>query len=332
MRDPVCGMTVGDGALKVDAYPEYGFCSEHCRSSFLADPESYNGGSAGHHSIDEDEAAEEDSESVAAPVLVGAEAKAGESETVQLAVEGMSCASCVSTIENALGGLPGVVEARVSFASEQATVDIVPDTISPEDLIAAVESAGYSARPAGDGHDTEDEAQKGRERLYRTLLKKFWFAAVVSLPVIYYSYPEIFPGVREKGSAELNAIWAGMAVLTFAVMAWSGSQFYTGAWSAFKHRSANMFTLIALGISAAWIYSTVALLFPGVFPEEKLRDVFYDVTAVVTALVVLGSALEIRARAKTSEALKKLIGLQAKTARVIRDGAEVEIPVEQVEI
>jgi Cu+-exporting ATPase len=324
-------MTVGEGALKVDAYPEYGFCSEHCRKSFLAEPESYDGGSTSHHSMDEEESAEEDTESVKSPVLVGAGAKAGESETVQLAVEGMSCASGVSTNENALGSVPGVLEARVSFASEQATVDIVAGAIAPEDLVNAIEKAGYHARPVGDDLD-QDEEQEGRERLYRTLLKKFWFAAVISLPVIYFSYPEIFPGVPEKGSAALNAIWAGMAVLTLAVMAWSGSQFFTGAWSAFKHRSANMFTLITLGISAAWLYSTVALLFPGFFPEEKLRDVFYDVTAVVTALVVLGSALEIRARAKTSEALKKLIGLQAKTARVIRDGVEVEIPVEQVEI
>ncbi|VAW06106.1 Lead, cadmium, zinc and mercury transporting ATPase; Copper-translocating P-type ATPase, partial [hydrothermal vent metagenome] len=133
-------------------------------------------------------------------------------------------------------------------------------------------------------------------------------------------------GVPAKGSAELNLIWGAMAILTLAVMAWSGSQFFTGAWSAAKHRSANMNTLIAVGISAAWLYSTVALLFPGVFPEERLRDVFYDVVAVVTALVVLGAAMEIRARARTSEALKKLIGLQAKTARVIRDGTEIEIP------
>ncbi len=123
-----------------------------------------------------------------------------------------------------------------------------------------------------------------------------------------------------------------MALLTLAVMVYSGSQFFTGAWSAFKHRSANMNTLIAIGISAAWLYSTVALLFPGFFPEERLRDVFFDVTAVVTALVVLGSAMEIRARARTSEALKKLIGLQAKTARVIRDGTEVELPVEAVAV
>ena len=329
MRDPVCGMTVGEGALQVDAYPEYRFCSEHCRQSFLADPERYDGQSGSHHERHGEETSEEDADPVKAPVLVGASTRTN--ETVQLAVEGMSCASCVSTIENALDAVPGVIEARVSFASERATVDIVPGAVDLQELVTAVEKAGYQAQPAGEDTD-EDAEQAGRERLYRTLLKKFWFAAVVSLPVIYFSYPEIFPGVPEKGSAALNAIWAGMAVLTFAVMAWSGSQFYTGAWSAFKHRSANMNTLIAIGISAAWLYSTVALLFPQVFPEERLRDVFYDVTAVVTALVVLGSALEIRARAKTSEALKKLIGLQAKTARVIREGVEVEVPVEEVEI
>jgi Cu+-exporting ATPase len=122
-----------------------------------------------------------------------------------------------------------------------------------------------------------------------------------------------------------------MAVLTLAVMAWSGTQFFTGAWASIKHRSANMNTLIAVGISAAWLYSTTALLVPGFFPEERLRDVFYDVVSVVTALVVLGAAMEIRARARTSDALKKLIGLQAKTARVVRSGVEVDIPTAEVE-
>ncbi len=246
--------------------------------------------------------------------------------TVRLALEGMSCASCVATIENALNDVPGVVDARVNFASEEATVEVADDTVDVDRLIKAVSGAGYQARAASDDPDDGDADQKAHKRLYRTLLRKFWFAALVSIPIIYFSYPEIFPGVPAKGSAELNLIWGAMAILTLAVMAWSGSQFFTGAWSAAKHRSANMNTLIAVGISAAWLYSTVALLFPGVFPEERLRDVFYDVVAVVTALVVLGAAMEIRARARTSEALKKLIGLQAKTARVVRDGVEVEIP------
>ncbi len=247
-------------------------------------------------------------------------------ETVHLALEGMSCASCVATIESALNDVPGVLDARVNFASEEATVELADKTVQVDQLIDAVSNAGYQARAASDDPDNGDADQKAHQRLYRTLLRKFWFAALVSIPIIYFSYPEIFPGVPAKGSAELNLIWGAMAILTLAVMAWSGSQFFTGAWSAAKHRSANMNTLIAVGISAAWLYSTVALLFPGVFPEERLRDVFYDVVAVVTALVVLGAAMEIRARARTSEALKKLIGLQAKTARVIRDGTEVEIP------
>jgi len=238
----------------------------------------------------------------------------------------MSCASCVATIEGALKGVPGVVDARVNFASEEATIEVSRDALDVDRLVAAVSSAGYGARTVSDDPDSRDEDQKAHKRLYRTLLHKFWFAALVSIPVIYFSYPEIFPGVPEKGSSELNLIWGAMAILTLAVMAWSGSQFFTGAWSAAKHRSANMNTLIAVGISAAWLYSTVALLFPQVFPEERLRDVFYDVVAVVTALVVLGAAMEIRARARTSEALKKLIGLQAKTARIVRDGVEVEIP------
>jgi len=181
---------------------------------------------------------------------------------------------------------------------------------------------------AGDGDADAERAASARQ--YRLLMRKFWFTAAVSLPVIYFSYPEIFPGVPDKGSTALWWIWLAMGIITLPVLAWSGSQFFTGAWAAFRHRSANMHTLIATGISAAWLYSTVAVAFPGFFPDEMLRDVFYDVTAVVTALVVLGMALELRARARTSEAMKKLIGLQAKTARVVRDGVETDLPVEDV--
>lgn len=318
MLDPVCAMTVGPDAATIEGYPEYGFCSEHCRQEFSADPERYleeTGPGTG------EVARREPGRRVATVTKV---------DSIQLSVQGMTCASCVRTVESALNGVAGVVDARVNLAAEEATVDI-DQSVATDDLMAAVSSAGYTALPVTGASDGDGE-QEGRHRLYRSLLRKFWFAAIVSLPVIYFSYPSIFPGVPEKGSTALDLIWGGMALATLAVMAYSGSQFFTGAWAAFKHRSANMHTLIAIGISAAWLYSTVALLFPGFFPEERLRDVFFDVTAVVTALVVLGSALEIRARARTSEALKKLIGLQAKTARVIRDGSEVEIPVEEVAV
>ena len=322
MRDPVCGMNVGESALKVNGYPDYGFCSEHCRKSFSDNPEQYLAAVQTEHvqTEDEDETDAEDPE---------ISARSAKVESVHLSVDGMTCSSCVATIERTLAAVPAVVDARVNFAAEEATVDIVGGEVEVSELVAAVEAAGYGAQPVEEDGDGDAE-QESRRRLYRTLLNKFWFAAVVSLPVIYFSYPEIFPGVPEKGSPELNLIWGGMALLTLAVLFWSGSQFFTSAWAAFRHRSANMNTLVATGISAAWLYSTVALLFPGFFPEEGLRDVFYDVTSVVTALVVLGAAMEIRARAKTSEALKKLIGLQAKTARVIVDGSEVEVPIERV--
>lgn len=319
MRDPVCGMTVGEGALQVEGYSDYGFCSEHCRQAFVAEPERFSG-QGGAAALETDDSGAEEAEDEPPAVAV-------DTKSVHLALEGMTCASCVLTIERALDAVPGVVAARVNFATEEATVELTSAEV--DDLLSAVVAAGYQAREVSDEDDGDSE-QQARQRLYRSLLRKFWFAAVVSLPVVYFSYPQLFPGVPEMGSTALNVIWGFMAVVTLAVMFYSGSQFYTGAWAAFKHRSANMNTLIAIGISAAWLYSVVALLFPSFFPEEKLRDVFFDVAAVVTAFVVLGSALEIRARARTSEALKKLIGLQAKTARVVRDGIEVEIPVEQV--
>jgi Cu+-exporting ATPase len=124
-------------------------------------------------------------------------------------------------------------------------------------------------------------------------------------------------------------LWGVTALLTLPVMFWSGSDFFTGAWAAFKHRSANMNTLIALGTGAAWLYSTFAIVVPSVFPEGTAEP-FYDVVAVVIALVVLGQALELRAKGQSSAAIKKLLGLQAKTARVIRDGNEMDLPVEEV--
>ncbi|MEX2652633.1 MAG: heavy metal translocating P-type ATPase, partial [Acidimicrobiia bacterium] len=319
MRDPVCGMTVGPDALRVEGYSEFGFCSEHCRKEFIADPARY---------ADQTDDDPEGSEVAEARTEERAMAAVG-SNSIHLSVEGMTCASCVSTVESALAGVPGVIDARVNFAANTATVDTAIEV--PASVLAdAVTAAGYRAEAIEEDVDTSDAERVESERRYRLLMRKFWFAAVVSLPVIYFSYPEIFPGVPEKGSTALWWIWLAMGILTIPVLAWSGSQFFTGAWGAFKHRSANMHTLIATGISAAWLYSTVAVLFPGFFPDEMLRDVFYDVTAVVTALVVLGTALELRARARTSEAMKKLIGLQAKTARVLRDGTEVDIPIGDV--
>ncbi len=187
--------------------------------------------------------------------------------------------------------------------------------------------------PAPASPEATDKEAEARGREYRSLMHKWWFGAAVGTFTMIFSYPWLFPVLREwfpRNSPRLWDIWAGMGVGSLAVLSYSGNQFFTGAWQALKHRSANMHTLIALGTGVAWIYSTIALLFPGLFPSSEFLDVYYDVTVVVTALVVLGLAMELKAKGRTSDAIKKLIGLQAKTARVIRDGKEVDIPVEEV--
>ena len=198
-----------------------------------------------------------------------------------------------------------------------------------------IEAAGpYQVTRAAEASEPElDREARANEKEYRTLMRKWWFGAAVGVPTMILSYPWLFPILRDwfpRGSEQLRYIWYAMGIASLAVLFYSGSQFFIGMWQGLKHRSANMHTLIAIGTGVAWIYSTIALLFPQLFPSEAMTDVYYDVTVVVTALVVLGLAMEIKAKGRTSEAIKKLIGLQAKTARVLRDGREVDLPVEEV--
>ncbi|MHB8578850.1 MAG: heavy metal translocating P-type ATPase [Ignavibacteriaceae bacterium] len=274
--------------------------------------------------------------------------------SLQLGVGGMYCGSCVTKIENELKKQPGVLSASVNLGTDSAFIDYIPGSINIGEIKNVIEKLGYKtfdsnvktpeptlvpsaekdkmAAKTQTAEEPADENELAREKEYTTLLHKFIFAAVLSLPVILFSYPKLWglPAEFQKGTELLRFIWFGMGALALPVMFWSGSQFYTGAWAAFKNRSANMHTLIATGITAAWLYSTVAALFPGIFPSATLADVFYDVVFVVVALVVFGMALEIRAKGKSSEAIKKLIGLQAKTARVLRNGKEIDIPIEEV--
>lgn len=183
--------------------------------------------------------------------------------------------------------------------------------------------------------ETVDEETAAHQREYQTLMRKFWFATAVSIPVILVAYPNLpwlyLPSLfmAEVPERVIRLLFILSGLVTLPVMVYSGGQFFTGAWLAFRRHAADMNTLIALGTGAAWLYSTVALIFPQLFPAGTAEP-FYDVTAVVTALVVLGQALEVRAKGQTSQAIRKLIGLQAKTARVVRNGQEVELPVEAV--
>jgi P-type Cu+ transporter len=254
--------------------------------------------------------------------------------SVRLGLKGMGCASCVATIEKALLAQQGIHTASVNFAASTVEIGFDSDIVSVSAIRQVIKEAGYSAvEPRDDSEESlqKEEAEKLAE--YQTLMKKFWLAGAISIPNVLLMYPQLIPGLNEfmpPESLERQIVWMIQGVLTTFVLFWSGSQFFTGMWAALKHRSANMHTLISVGVSAAYLYSIVATLFPHIFPKEAAAEPFWDVTTVVIALVVLGLAMESKAKGKTSEAIKKLIGIQAKTARVIRGGVQKEIPVEEV--
>jgi Cu+-exporting ATPase len=255
--------------------------------------------------------------------------------TARIPIKNMHCSSCIIRIELALQMTPGIVSARASLGPNAADIEYQPEKVDFDAIRRAIESAGYHvAEPKIDARsEVLDPAEAANEEEYRSLMRKFWFAAAISIPVMALSYPDLIPGLRDwmpMGSDTRRTVWALLGVLSLPVLVWAGSQFFTGMGDALKHRAANMHTLIAIGISAAYVYSVVAVAAPGIFPNMTLAEVFWDVTDVVVALVVLGLALEIKAKGRTSQAIKKLIGLQAKTARVIRDGKEIDIPVEEV--
>jgi Cu+-exporting ATPase len=250
------------------------------------------------------------------------------SETANLRIHGMHCASCVSGIEEAVRTKPGVLRADVSIATESAAIDYLPSVTDLATVKAAIRGRGYEV-DEDSGPDAPDRESEERALEYRDLMRRFWFGLVISIPVLVTAYPDWVPELRDLGPGAVRWMWGLDGLLAFAVLVYSGRRFFTGAWSAFRHRTADMNTLIAVGTGAAWIYSTVAILFPGLFPAGTAEP-FYDVAAVVVTLVLLGQALEVRAKGRTSEAIRKLLDLQARTARVIRDGAEMDIPVEEV--
>ena len=255
--------------------------------------------------------------------------------TVRIPIANMHCSSCVVRVELALKMTPGIVSARANLGPNAVDVEYQPEKVSFDGIQSAIESAGYRiAQPRiAPQSETLDPGEVANEQEYNALMRKFWFAAAISIPVMALSYPDLIPGLRDwmpMGSSTRRVVWALLGLLSLPVLVWAGSQFFTGMWDALKHRAANMHTLIAIGISAAYAYSVVAVAVPEIFPNMALAEVFWDVTDVVVALVVLGLALEIKAKGRTSQAIKKLIGLQAKTARVIRDGKEIDIPVEEV--
>jgi Cu+-exporting ATPase len=161
------------------------------------------------------------------------------------------------------------------------------------------------------------------------MMAKFWFAAIIGIPVLLTMLIDVIPALRNTLMLWHQMIGIAAAILTFPVLAWSGSQFFIGAWNNFRNHNANMDTLVALGTGSAWLYSTLVAVGPGLFPAGT-SGMYFDVAVIVIALVVLGQVLEMRAKSRSSAAIQKLLDLQAKTARVIRDGIEQDVPVDDV--
>lgn len=246
-----------------------------------------------------------------------------------LNITGATCAACVLTIEQALRHTAGVEQAEMNFADRTAEIT---GSASAEALIQAVEDAGYGAseaRPEDDGSEQEAREQAH----YRQLLKHMWLGLGIGVPLMAWGLLGGDMMVRPGETSQW--VWLGIGLVTLGILATAGRHFFTGAWKAFTHHNANMDTLIALGTGAAWLYSIVVVLVPGVLPEAA-RHVYFEASAMIIGLINLGQALEVRARGKTSAAVKRLLDLGAKTARVIRDGPnrqweEQDIPVEQVQ-
>jgi P-type Cu+ transporter len=261
------------------------------------------------------------------------DAEPGEAR-VELPVVGMTCAACANRIEKNLKRAPGVTDANVNFASNRATVAFDPTHTHAGAIKEVIRDSGYEVPEVaetapGSDSEAEDWEQKAREAEVRDLKRRLVVALVFGIPVAVLGMAHLsFPGSN----------WVQL-LLTTPVLFYSGLPYFTGAWNALKHRAADMNTLVAIGTGAAYLFSVVATLAPGwVVPPGShgghgtMAPVYFEASAIIIALVLLGRLLEARAKAGTGEAIRSLLGLQAPTARVIRDGGEQDIPVEQVRV
>jgi Cu+-exporting ATPase len=285
---------------------------------------------------------------------------------VTIPVSGMTCAACSSRIQRALSRTPGVSEANVNLMLKNAVVSYDAGAITPEQLVERIRETGYGAelaspdRTAFEEQEAQDRAQEEEFRELRTKAIVSLVAAVigmvVSMPVMSAMAVAAHGGHGGAGPADPFMRWSmevidpwlsralpwlhtasprvlllGLLVMTTVVMAWAGRHFYTRAWAAFRHHSADMNTLVAVGTGAAYLFSVVATFFPGLFIARGVTpDVYYEAVLFIIGLILVGNMFEARAKRQTSAALRALAELQPGTARVLRDGREVELPTEEV--
>ncbi|OOE91045.1 copper-translocating P-type ATPase [Salinivibrio sharmensis] len=241
----------------------------------------------------------------------------------QYVLSGMTCASCVSSVENAINSVDGVANVSVNLAERSA---IVKGNAAPDSIVEAVENAGYGAEKVEDDNDRRERQQHQQA----AELKNFKRSTIAGLglggPIMAWG---ILGGSMTIQSTQDQWAWGAVAILTLLLLATGGRHFFANAWQALKHKRATMDTLVALGTGAAWLYSTAVVLAPALFPEQA-RHVYFEASAMIIGLISLGHAIEARARANTSKALDQLLDLQPPTALVIENGQETERPLDEI--
>jgi Cu+-exporting ATPase len=259
-------------------------------------------------------------------------AQSTQSTTQTFKLRGMSCAACAGNVESAILAVPGVEACNVNFGAEQAAVTYDAQGVTVAEIQAAVDAAGYGAQPLNDNVlDFDDEADRREgDTERRHLMRKAVFSLGIGAILIVGSLPMMTGIPMPFIPAWLHAPWFQF-VLTTPVMVWAGQSFFINAWKALKRRTATMDTLVAVGTGAAYLYSVVVMLFPQRFHSHgDMVEVYFEVAAVIIAMILLGNLLENRAKGQTSEAIRNLIGLQPKTARVVRGGQTLDIPITEV--
>ncbi|MED4153240.1 heavy metal translocating P-type ATPase [Priestia aryabhattai] len=247
-------------------------------------------------------------------------------EKAEFAITGMTCAACSTRIEKGLNKLEGVTKASVNLALETASVEYSPSQIAPQDITERVEKLGYGAKLKS---EEREEEQSYREKELSKQKGKFWFSFILSVPLLWAMVSHFtFTSFIPLPHMLMNP-WVQLALAT-PVQFVVGKQFYVGAFKALRNKSANMDVLVALGTSAAYFYSLYSSL-KSLGSSVHTAQLYYETSAILITLILLGKLFEANAKGRSSEAIKKMMGLQAKTAVVVRDGAEVKIPVEEVQ-
>jgi len=252
------------------------------------------------------------------------------SETVDYGVMGMTCASCVGRVERALSKLPGVLDAQVNLSMERASITFLPDVTSAVELRATIADAGYTPQLLDDNAG-DDPEQAARVAEFKSLRFDVIFAASFTIPLFTIAMIKFYAPVEEVMLSIMSLegwIWVEF-LLAAPVQFWAGKRFYVSGWAEIKHFSPGMSSLVMLGTSAAFIYSLLALFVPEIFPAGAANS-YFEAAGVIITLILLGRLLESAAKGRTSEAIKKLMQLQSKTATVIRGGVEMELPIDDV--